>query len=109
MPHRLAPLIVAALGLAACTQSAGPPPAPATSLAGVTPSSFQLPSGAGCSGEIARFRAVIDNDLATGHVNKSVHGRVGAEIDRASAACGGGRDADAVRMVEATKARYGYR
>lgn len=101
--------ILAGLIVGACTQSGGPPPAPATSVAGVTPSSFQLPAGSGCSGEIARFRAVMDNDLATGHVSKSVHARVATEIEQASAACAGGRDAEAVRLVEATKARYGYR
>jgi hypothetical protein len=68
---------------------------------------FSLPPGSGGSGEVVRTRAVMDNDLATGHVNKTVHGRVVAEIDQAAAA--GGRDAEAVRMIAAAKARYGYR
>ncbi|HEX8166442.1 MAG TPA: hypothetical protein VF601_11720 [Beijerinckiaceae bacterium] len=110
MTHRLpAALGAAAFLLAACTQTAGPPPAPATPVLGVTPSTFVLPSGSGCSGEVSRYRAVMDNDLATGHVGKSVYARVGAEIDAAAAACAAGRDAEAVRMIAATKARYGYR
>jgi hypothetical protein len=111
MTHRLAVALGAAACLlaAACTQTAAPPPAPAASASGVTPSGFSLPPGSGCSGEVARTRAVMDNDLATGHVNKTVHGRVGAEIDQAAAACAAGRDAEAVRMIAATKARYGYR
>ncbi len=105
MPHiRVAALL--ALSLAACNQTASP--GPAAPASGVTAASFQLPAGAGCSGEVARFRAVMDNDLATGHVARSVHGRVTGEIDRAAAACSAGRDAEAVRMIAATKARYGY-
>jgi hypothetical protein len=42
-------------------------------------------------------------------VNKAVHARVSAEIDQAAAACAGGRDAEAVRMINTTKARFGYR
>jgi hypothetical protein len=95
--------------LAACTQTAAPPPAPTTSVSGVTPSTFALPSGSGCAGEVARYRAVMDNDLATGHVGKSVHGKVSGEIEEAAAACAAGRDAEAVHMIAATKARYGYR
>ena len=49
------------------------------------------------------------NDLATGHVNKAVHARVSAEIDGAAAACAAGRDAEARRMIHATKLRHGYR
>ena len=74
----------------------------------MTPSGFAMPAGSGCAGEIGRYRAVVDNDLATGHVNRSVHGRIAAELDRASASCAAGRDAEAVRMVTATKPRYGY-
>jgi hypothetical protein len=111
MTHRLkAAVSTAALFvLAACTQTAAPPPAPATSASGVTPSTFALPSGSGCASEVARTRAVMDNDLATGHVGKSVHAKVSGEVDEAAAACAAGRDAEAVRMIAATKARYGYR
>jgi hypothetical protein len=68
-----------------------------------------MPGGAGCAGEVDRFRAIMTNDLAMGHVNVSVHGRVENEIDRAQAVCAAGRDAEAIRMIDATKGRYGYR
>jgi hypothetical protein len=102
--------LVTAFALAACN-SAGPPPAPAPSSAapGVTPSTFALPTGGGCAGEVARFQAVMDNDLATGHTTKGVHERVSAEIAQARATCAGGADAAAVAQVNATKARFGYR
>lgn len=111
MAHWLPALGAAALisFLAACTQTAAPPPAPAASVSGVTPSTFALPPGSGCAGEVQRYRAVMDNDLATGHVGKTVHAKVSGEIDEAAAACAVGRDAEAARMIAATKARYGYR
>lgn len=101
-PLWLAALV--ALPLAACNQTA----ATAPGSANVTPSGFNMPSGTGCGGEISRYRAVMSNDLATGHVNQSVYNRVDREIAGAEAACSAGRDAEAVRMVNATKARHGY-
>jgi hypothetical protein len=95
---------VAALALAACNQTSGPAPSSAT----VTPSSFRMPDGSGCKGEIDRYRAIMDNDLAMGHVNKSVHARVVREIEQAAATCAAGRDGEAVRLINTTKSRYGY-
>jgi len=51
----------------------------------------------------------MENDLATGHVSKGVHQQVTREIDQAGMACAAGRDAEAVRMIQASKARRGYR
>lgn len=98
------------LALAACN-TAGPPPAPDPSSApvGVTPSTFSMPSGSGCAGEVARFQAVMDNDLATGHTTQGVHGRVSAEIATARATCGAGNEGGAIAQLNATKARFGYR
>ena len=95
-----------ALPLAACNQTAS---APAPASASVTPSGFRMPEGSGCKGEIDRYRAVMSNDLAMGHVNQSVYNQVDREIGQAEAACAGGRDAEAVRMVNASKSRHGYR
>ncbi|MCB8821274.1 hypothetical protein [Microvirga rosea] len=92
--------------LAACNQTTDSPPPAAASI---TPSGFRMPEGTGCQGEIARFRAVMSNDLSMGHVNQSVYSRVDKELDQADSACAAGRDAEAVRMVNATKARHGYR
>jgi hypothetical protein len=50
----------------------------------------------------------MSNDLAMGHVGQSVYTRVDREIGQAEAACAAGRDAEAVRMINATKARHGY-
>ncbi len=74
----------------------------------VTPSTFQMPEGAGCSGAIARYRAVMENDLSMGHVNQSVYGQIQGEISEASSACAAGQDARALSLVRASKARHGY-
>jgi hypothetical protein len=92
-------LLTATLALAACNQTASAP-------AGISVAAGS--SATGCNGEIARYRAVMSNDLATGHVNQSVYNRVDREVSQAEAACAAGRDAEAVRMVNATKARHGY-
>ena len=107
--HLLSACLFGALAAAGCTQTRAPAPPVAPVAAGVTPSTFRLPEGGGCAGEVARYRAVMDNDLATGHVGQSVYDRVTREIDQAGAACAAGRDAEAVRMVDASKARHGYR
>lgn len=96
-----------ALPLAACNQTASGPASTPASMS-TTPSSFRMPEGSGCRGEIARYRAVMSNDLATGHVNQSVYTRVEREIEQAEAACAAGRDAEAQRMIQTTKARHGY-
>ena len=109
-PMRALPFLAfAGFALAAC-QSAGPPPAPAPEQAapGVTPSTFHMPGGTGCSGEIERFQAVIDNDVATGHTTKGVHDRVSSEIARARTSCAAGNEAGAIGQIRATKARFGY-
>jgi hypothetical protein len=81
---------------------------PAFAQAPVTPPSFQMPGGSGCAGEIARYRAVQDNDLAMGHVAKSVYLQIKREIDAAEKVCGAGQDAKATAMIHASEARHGY-
>lgn len=106
----LGSILAATLGIAACTSS-GPPPAPSPQNAptGVTPNTFVLPSGGGCAGEVARFQAVMDNDLATGHTTQGVHTRVSAEIATARATCAAGNEGGAISQLNGTKARFGYR
>ncbi len=96
---------LAALLLAACNQTGAPAPQAALGSPSVAPPA----GGAGCAGEIARFREVIDDDRRTGNVAASVHARLSAEVDRAAGACAAGREPDAVRQLAAAKARFGYR
>jgi hypothetical protein len=74
----------------------------------ITPPSFQMPGGSGCAGEIARYRAVQDNDLAMGHVAKSIYSQIKREIDVAEKACSAGQDAKATALIHASEARHGY-
>ena len=92
-------LMTATLALAACNQTVSAPTSTTVAASG---------SSTGCNGEISRYRTVMSNDLATGHVNQSVYNRVDRDIAQAEAACAAGRDAEAIRMVNATKARHGY-
>jgi hypothetical protein len=92
--------VAASLTVAACNQTTAPAPSAGSTNA---TSANLLPEGTGCQGELARYRAIMANDLAMGHVNQSVYGRVEKEIDRAQSTCAAGRDAEAVRMIEATK------
>lgn len=104
-------LLLLSLGLAGCqtaTQAPAPQPAPQAAPQYVTRPDFRLPDGAGCSGAIARFRAVIDNDLATGHVNRDVHGQMGGELRGPEAACAAGRQGEAMSGLAAVKRRHGY-
>ena len=76
--------------------------------AGVTPKNFHLPTGKGCSGDIARFRAVMDNDLASGHTTEKVHRDIHAELDKISKTCDQAHDNEASAAVRALKSRFGY-
>ena len=73
-----------------------------------TPKDFHLPEGSGCAGDIARWKAIQSNDYASGNVNLKVYNQIQNEIDRASAVCQEGRDAEARKLVAASRARHGY-
>jgi hypothetical protein len=105
------PLIVlAALSLAACNFAAlaWEAAAPAPGSIDVTPQDFHMPSGEGCAGDVARYRAITDNDLAMGHVAKSVYSQIKKEIAAAEAQCSAGHDAEARAAVLASRQRHGY-
>jgi len=100
----------AVLALAACSET-GPAPqaaAPAPATTDVTPDNFQMPSGEGCAGDIARYRAVMDNDLSMGNVNKSVYNQIEKEIAEANAQCAAGHEAQARATIVASRKRHGY-
>lgn len=108
MPMLRVPLAAAVLALAACNSTGAPEPSAAAVAPGATPGTLALPAGSGCAGEIGRFKAVVDNDRETGNLNRPVYDRIAADLDRASAACSAGRDAEASRIVAATRSRHGY-
>ena len=100
---------LAALALSACNTpapQASAPPVPGS--VAVTPQNFQLPEGGDCHAEIARYRAIQDNDLSMGHVAQSVYNQIKREIGSAEGACTAGHDAEAKAMIVASKKRHGY-
>jgi len=98
--------------LPACTTTSAQAPAqPAQQeLRGVsiTPQNFRLPDGAGCAGDIARFRAIMANDIETGHTTQVVFNQIEAEMKRAEGMCAAGQGGAASAHVRATKSRFGY-
>ena len=100
----------AALALAACNSSAPEPQAAAPEPASiaVTPSNFQMPTAEGCAGDIARYRAIQDNDLAMGHVAQSVYNQIKKEIAVAEEQCSQGHEAQARATIVASRQRHGY-
>lgn len=104
---RLCLVLVSVAALGACQSQpkvrepvvpVGGPPAPPV-----------LPTGTGCGPEIARTRAIVDSDLATGNLEKPVADRFHADLDRATAACAAGREGEARGLLASAKSRYGYR
>lgn len=78
-----------------------PPPAGTARL-------VEAPSGSGCAASISRYRSVIDNDLAMGHVNRSVYDKIQGEVSEASSACSAGDESRAMSLMRASKSRHGY-
>jgi hypothetical protein len=105
--------IGAAVGLSACNVSSNNPApaqmAAAPSSAPAKPDWPQLPPGAACTGDLDRFQSVLSADVGTGNLNKSVYDTIQGELVKAAAACAAGRDAEAQRLVRASKERHGYR
>jgi hypothetical protein len=106
-------LVALSLGLAACnstppTASAPTPEPTGYAVNRVTDPGFKLPEGTGCSGAVARYQAVMDNDYATGNVNQSVYHTISGEIASARSACAAGRDGEAQSLIAASKSRHGY-
>lgn len=106
-----APLVlaIAALALAACNESSGSGTGPTAAATAAPPSSFGLPPGAPCSGEIGRYESVVKDDLRTGNVEQKVYDQIQRELGRAAAACSAAKGGEAHAIVAASKEKHGYR
>ena len=82
--------------------------APATGSVVVAQQDTPLPEGGSCAGDIARYRAIQEQDIKMGHVAKSVYNKIKAEIDAAEVECNNGHEAHARAMIVASKKRHGY-
>ena len=100
--------LLLSLALAGCNASAPVASAVQPASTSFTPPDFKLPEGRGCSGDVARWQAIQQNDLNMGHVNQKVYDEISREIAAAASACQAGRDGEASAMVSASKRRHGY-
>ncbi|MBB2959961.1 hypothetical protein [Methylobacterium sp. R2-1] len=91
--------------LSAC-QSSAPPPVATVATA---PTVSALPTGSGCGPTIARTQAIVAGDVKTGDLSAAVGTRFSADLDKAAGACTAGREGEAMSLLAAAKARYGYR
>jgi len=74
----------------------------------VTPEGFQLPPHGNCADEIARYRAIQENDQAMGNVAERVYNQIKTEIAAAERECLAGHDSQSRAMILASKRRHGY-
>ena len=100
--------LLLSLALAGCNASAPVASAVQPASTSFTPADFRMPEGRGCSGDVARWQAIQQNDLNMGHVNQSVYNEISREIAVAASACQAGRDGEASAMITASKRRHGY-
>jgi hypothetical protein len=75
------------------------------SLAAVTPAVAQ----SDCAGAINQLRTVVDNDVATGNLNRSVYAQMQPGLAQAAGLCRAGHPSEALRALQNLKHRYGYR
>ena len=110
---RMALSLVALMGgLALCGCNATTTSTPVASVPSApraTPVAVNLPAGAPCTAELSRYQSVVRADADTGNVNQSVYLQIEEELAHASAACAAGRDGEARGLIQASKARHGYR
>lgn len=66
------------------------------------------PAGDGCEDVIGRWQEFAAKESQGGHMDASVYEKIQAEIGQATGMCRSGQDAQAVRMIEASKHRHGY-
>lgn len=73
-----------------------------------TPKDFKMPDGEGCAGDVARWKAVQDNDYASGNIELKIYHQIANEIARADTVCKAGRDKEASHLVHDSRRRHGY-
>lgn len=105
-----------AFPLAACNQTTasldpvttGSIASPASLSASAYSVPVPIPGGAGCRGEINRYKTVTNGDMAMGQVGQADFDQINREINTAELACQSGREAESLQLVTASKARHGY-
>ena len=104
-------VFLAAIALGGCNQTSGSsaPVAAVAPRAPAPPNWPKLPEGAACTNDLNHYQTVLDADVGTGNVNRSVYDQIETDLGRAANACAAGHDGEARAIVRSTKLQHGYR
>lgn len=104
-------VFLAAIAIGGCTQSSrlSAPVAAVAPQAPAPPNWPKLPEGAACTNDLNHYQTVLDADIGTGNVNRSVYDQIETDLGRAANACAAGHDGEARAIIRSTKLRHGYR
>lgn len=104
-------VFLAALFLGGCNQASrsSAPVAAVARQAPAPPNWPKLPEGAACTSDLNHYQSVLDADVGTGNVNRSVYDEIGIDLGRAANACAAGDNGKARAIIRSTKIQHGYR
>ncbi|MGI8568357.1 MAG: hypothetical protein ACR2KT_04465 [Methylocella sp.] len=104
-------VLLAAIALGGCNQTSGSssPVAAVAPQAPAPPNWPKFPEGAGCAKDLNHYQTVLDADVGTGNVNRSVYDQIETDLSRAANECAAGHDGEARAIVRSTKLQHGYR
>jgi hypothetical protein len=104
-------VILAAVALGGCNQTSGSstPVAAVATRTPAPPSWPKLPEGAACANDLNHYQTLLDADVRSGNVNRSVYDQIETDLDRAANACALGHDGEARAIIRSTKLQHGYR
>lgn len=99
--------VVALCAACASTQTQAPAPAnePDPQVASLAPSNGPPE----CANPINAFQKIIATDVGTGSLDRNVFPRIATDLSPVRALCASGDGAQALRELQATKRKYGYR
>jgi hypothetical protein len=101
----------AALAIGGCNLSSDATPvaaAPRPLSGPAQPNWPPLPAAAACTDNLNHYQTVLNADVGTGNVNRSVYDEIEADLMRAANACSAGRDSEAAGIIRSTKVKHGY-
>jgi hypothetical protein len=104
-------VFLAAITLGGCNRTSGSsaPVAAVAPQGPAAPNWPKLPEGAACTNDLNHYQTVLDADVRTGNVNRSVYDQIEADLGRAADACAAGHDGEARAIIRSTKLQHGYR
>ena len=104
-------VFLAAIAISGCNQTSGSsaPVAAVAPQAPAPPDWPKLPEGAACTHDLNHYQTVLDADVGTGNVNRSVYDQIETDLSRAANECAAGHDGEARAIIRSTKLQHGYR